>query len=147
MNVAAGQLLEVKTGPSLPIRAVWFIFVGWWLSGLMMIIGWLAGIVVIGLPLTIYLVNRLPTFLTLRPRRNLMIAVTDASGQVRYQRLATEQYSLVVRAIYFILIGWWLSGIVMAVGWFLCATLILFPVGIMIINRVPFIYPLHRGYA
>ena len=64
-----------------------------------------------------------------------------------YQRASTEQYSILVRAIWFLLVGWWLSGIVMGVAWILCVTLILFPLGLMLINRVPFIYSLHRGYA
>lgn len=147
MTVSPAQAFQTKDSPGFAIRAIWFIFVGWWLTGLMMAIAWIAGLTLIGLPLMVYLVNRLPTFLTLRPRRHLMIAVSDASGNVRYQRLATEQYSGVVRAVYLIFVGWWLSGIAMLVAYLLCVTLIPFPVGLMLINRVPFLYTLHRGYA
>ena len=35
----------------------------------------------------------------------------------------------------------------MGIAWVLCITLILFPFGLLLINRVPFIYSLHRGYA
>lgn len=147
MTASGGQVFATKSGPGFPIRALWFVFVGWWLTGIMMVVAWFAGLIVIGLPLTFYLVNRLPTFLTLRPREHLMLAVTDASGGVSYRRLATEQYSGVVRAVYFIFIGWWLSGLVMGVAYLLVVLIVTFPLGIMLINRVPFIYTLHRGYA
>jgi hypothetical protein len=35
----------------------------------------------------------------------------------------------------------------MGVAWFLCATIIGLPLGLMMVNRVPFIFTLHRGYA
>ena len=67
--VAQAAILEVKTGPHILVRIVWYLFVGWWLTGIAMAIAWVAAIVVIGLPLTFWLVNRIPTMLTLRPRR------------------------------------------------------------------------------
>ena len=63
------------------------------------------------------------------------------------ERIATEQTSFLIRVAYFLLIGWWLSGLWMAVAWLLCVTIIGFPLGIMMVNRVPFVMTLHRGYA
>ena len=133
--------------PNLAIRALWYLLVGWWLTGTLMIVAWLAGLIIVGLPLTFYLVNRLPTFLTLRPRSHFMVAMTDASGATTYRRLATDQYSGVVRAIYFILVGWWLSALWMIGAYLLFLTVIGIPIGLMLVNRVPFVYSLHRGYA
>ena len=42
------------------LRAVWFIFVGWWASAIWMTLAWLASITVIGLPLALLMYNRTP---------------------------------------------------------------------------------------
>jgi uncharacterized membrane protein YccF (DUF307 family) len=73
--------------------------------------------------------------------------VTGADGSTRYERVETEQSPLLIRLAYFVLIGWWLSALWMGVAWFLCATIIGLPLGLMMVNRVPFIFTLHRGYA
>ncbi len=47
---------EHKSGPSLlvrfiwPIRGLWFLLIGWWASGLWMMIAWLISLTLIGLP-------------------------------------------------------------------------------------------------
>jgi uncharacterized membrane protein YccF (DUF307 family) len=145
--MTAGAIVEVKSGPSFLVRALWYLLVGWWLTGIVMGLAWFAGAIVIGLPLTFYLANRIPTMLTLRPRRERYQLVTGADGVTRYERMATEQSSLLVRIAYFVLIGWWLSAIWMGVAWLLSITIIGLPLGLMMINRVPFIFTLHRGYA
>jgi hypothetical protein len=45
---------------------------------------------------------------------------------------------LLVRALYFILIGWWFSGIWAAVAWILCITIIGLPLGLYMLNRLRF---------
>ena len=42
-----------------------------------------------------------------------------------------------IRAVWFLLIGWWLSGIVIAVGYVLCALIVTLPLGIYLLHRVP----------
>jgi uncharacterized membrane protein YccF (DUF307 family) len=143
----SSAVVELKTGPSMLVRAVWFVLIGWWLSGLAMGFAWFLGLTVIGLPLTFYIGNRLPTVLTLRPRRERYLLVQGADGVLRYERVATAQTSFLVRLVYFVLVGWWLSGIWMFVAWLLCVSIIGFPIGLMMVNRVPFVMTLHRGYA
>lgn len=146
-TITPGAIFELKSGPHILVRAVWFVFVGSWLSGLTMFVAWLLGLTVVGLPLTFYIVNRLPTVLTLRPRRERYQLVQGADGVHRYERIATEQSGFLIRLAYFLLIGWWLSGIWMFVAWLLCVSLVGFPLGLMMVNRVPFVITLHRGYA
>jgi uncharacterized membrane protein YccF (DUF307 family) len=126
---------------------VWFVFIGSWLSGAAMFLAWALGLTVVGLPLTFYIVNRLPTVLTLRPRRERYLVVQGPDGVNRYERVPTDQTSLLIRIAYFLLVGWWLSGLWMAAAWLLCLSLIGFPLGVMMVNRVPFVITLHRGYA
>jgi len=143
----ASSVVELRTGPHILVRVVWYIFIGWWLTAILMGIAWVAAIFIVTLPLTFYLVNRIPTTLTLRPRRERYAMVTGADGVTRYQRIATEQTSLLVRAVYFLLVGWWLSLLWMVASYLLMLTVVGIPLGLMMVNRLPFIFTLHRGYA
>lgn len=46
--------------PPLPVRAVYFVAVGWWLSFLWANLAALAAVTVVGLPVAFWLFNRLP---------------------------------------------------------------------------------------
>jgi uncharacterized membrane protein YccF (DUF307 family) len=147
MTIQAPAILELKTGPPMLIRAVWYVLVGWWLTGLVMGIAWFLAITIVGLPLTFYLVNRVPTILTLRPRREQYTLVTGADGITRHERIATEQSTWAIRLLYFVVIGWWLSLFWMIASYFLMVTIIGIPLGLMMVNRLPYVFSLHRGYA
>ena len=45
--------------------------------------------------------------------------------------------SLLVRALWFVAIGWWLTPIVLNLAWLLNATIVLLPFGIKLINLAP----------
>lgn len=141
------QVRETSNGPNLLVRAVWYLLVGWWLTAFAMALAWTAAILIVGLPLTFWLVNRIPTFLTLRPRRQRYTATTDASGVTRYDKLSTEQSGPLVRAAWFIFVGWWASLAWMVGAYFFMLTIIGIPLGLMMVNRLPFVFSLHRGYA
>jgi uncharacterized membrane protein YccF (DUF307 family) len=145
--VVAPAIVELKTGPSILVRAVWYVLVGWWLTGFVMALAWLLAVTIIGLPLTLYLVNRIPTVLTLRPRSQQFELVTGADGVTRYERIATEQSGLLIRLLWFVLVGWWASLAWMVASYLLMLTIICIPLGLMMINRLPFVFSLHRGYA
>lgn len=140
-------LLEVKTGPHILVRVLWYFLVGWWLTAIAMAVAWLAAVVIVGSPLSFWLVNRIPTFLTLRPRREQYLLVMGADGVTRMQRVATEQSSVLVRIVYFILVGWWLSALWMGISYVLMLTILGIPLGMMMVNRIPVVFSLHRGYA
>ncbi len=126
------------------MRALWFVFVGWWLTGIVSTIAWLAMLTILGLPLGIWLINRIPTVLTLRPRTSYVYAWTDAQGYGRTTRVAIDQPPWLVRGLWFLLVGWWASGIVMTIGYLLVLLIITLPLGLMVFNRVPFVASLYR---
>jgi uncharacterized membrane protein YccF (DUF307 family) len=145
--LVAPAIVELKTGPSMLVRAVWYVLIGWWLTGFVMALAWVLAITIIGLPITFYLVNRIPSVLTLRPRAQQFELVTDADGVTRYKRIATEQSSLLLRLLWFVFIGWWASLAWMIASYLLMLTIIGIPLGLMMVNRLPFVFSLHRGYA
>ncbi len=48
------------------VRAIYFIFVGIWFSGVWLGVAWLASVSLIGLPLAIWMYNRVPAVTTLK---------------------------------------------------------------------------------
>ena len=50
-----------------------------------------------------------------------------------------RQVPLLVRLLYFILIGVWIGGVAAHVGWFLCVTVVGLPFGIWVLHRVPLV--------
>ena len=41
---------RTKSGPGLLVRALWYIFVGWWLAGIASALAWICLITIIGIP-------------------------------------------------------------------------------------------------
>ena len=142
--VSPPTVVEIKSGPNILIRAIWFIFVGWWLTAIVSALAWAALVTIIGLPLGIWLINRIPTVITLRPRTRLRYQYTDQLGRIVTHDMHEEQPHWVVRGLWFVFVGWWLSAIAMGIGWVLIVLIITLPIGLMIYNRVPFIASLYR---
>jgi uncharacterized membrane protein YccF (DUF307 family) len=135
---------EYKSGPGLLIRFIWWLLVGWWLSGLVIAVAWIALITILGIPVGIWLINRLPTVLTLRPRTREWALGQDESGQDVTMDRGLGQVPWPIRGIWFIFIGWWLSALWMFVAWLIQLTIIGLPVALLMFNRTPFVASLYR---
>jgi uncharacterized membrane protein YccF (DUF307 family) len=135
---------EYKSGPGLLVRFVWWLFVGWWASGIVVALAWLALITIVGIPLGIYLINRLPTVLTLRPRSREWTLGEDELGREVVSDRGRPQVAWPLRGVWFILVGWWASAIWMSLAWLVQLTVIGIPVALLMFNRTPFIASLYR---
>ncbi|MFC7018450.1 MULTISPECIES: YccF domain-containing protein [Haloarcula] len=118
--------------PSLLVRAVWFVFVGWWATGLWLSVAWLLNVTIVGIPLGIKMINRVPFVLTLKRRDPLVVK----SGR-------GAQHSLPVRAVWFLLVGWWASGVWLGVAYGLSLTVVGLPLAIWMYNKLPYIVSLY----
>jgi len=117
---------------SLVVRIAWFLLVGWWLTLLAIEIAWVLNVTIVLLPLGVKIINRVPYLLTLKRRDTGM----QADG--------VAQTSLLVRAVYFVLVGWWASFIWANVAWVLCVSVIGIPIGIWMFNKLPYVTSLYR---
>ncbi len=131
-------------GPNLLIRIVWFIFVGWWLTGIVNAIAWFLNVTIIGLPLGLYLINRIPAVATLKSSKKEILVTVDGSGMQNVAVARPEQMPWWQRAIYFILVGWWFSGVWMLLAWLSTITIILIPLGFWMYGAVGKITTLKR---
>lgn len=130
---------EEQTFPFL-IRVVWFFLLGWHVTLYWILIAWFLNVTIIGLPLGLWMLNRVPLVLTLRMSQAYVVAggLGNAGGLgTAVYRSDLPQTNLLVRAIYFVLIGWWFSLAWSILAWLLCLTIILLPVGVWMFNRLP----------
>ena len=137
-------VVEQQRGPNLVVRFIWWLFIGWWASGIVVAIAWLALITIVGIPLGIYLINRLPTVLTLRPRSRTWSLGQDDEGRTVVTEAGRPQVGWLVRGIWFVLVGWWASAIWMGLAWLIQLTVIGIPIALLMFNRTPFIASLYR---
>jgi uncharacterized membrane protein YccF (DUF307 family) len=132
-----------RQGPGCLVQAIWFVFVGWWLGGFAITLAWILNVTIIGLPLGMAILNSLPKLLALQePQRNL-VAVTRA-GVTVVNQADRPQYNFVIRTLYFLVIGWWWSGVWLAIAFALAATVILLPIALEMFRLTPAMTTLRR---
>jgi uncharacterized membrane protein YccF (DUF307 family) len=136
-NSTRDQFVDVDP-PNLILRVIWFVLVGWWLAGILSVAAWALNATIIGLPLGLWVINRLPLAATLRPVSS-RYRVGDGA-----LRPAVTQYPFVLRAIYFLLVGWWLSGLWMVVAYALLLTIVGMPAAFWMYGRIGAVTTLYR---
>ncbi len=133
--------VNLKQSPNIIIRIVWFVAIGWWLSGAWTVIAWVLCVSIIGLPIGIIMLNALPQVTTLRSRD--VVTIVDARGGVTVAN--SQQYPMLVRALYFVLVGWWLSALWLSLAWLFGSTVVLLPISFWMINRAAAVLLLTRN--
>ncbi|MCA9920971.1 MAG: YccF domain-containing protein [Anaerolineales bacterium] len=116
------------------IRAIWFFVLGWELTGVWILIAWALNASILGLPLGLWMIDRVPQVLTLKARSGSYLVDVENG---RSQFIPGKQVPFLVRALYFVVIGWWFSLLWAAIAWLLCATIIGLPLGVMMLNGLP----------
>lgn len=129
-----------RSGPGLLLRIVYFIVFGLWFSSVWAAIAWVLCITVIGLPFGLWMLNRLPQVTTLKAQQSDL--VITRTGEHYSQ--TTRQRPFLVRALWFVVVGWWLSALWITLAWALCATVIGLLPGFWMLNRVPAVITLAR---
>ncbi len=133
-------------GPNLLIRALWFLFIGLWVGAFCTSLAWLLNVTIIGLPLGLYIINRLPQIMTLKPTPSNLQVVAQ-NGVVVISQGGPTQQPFLLRAVYFLLIGWWLSGLWLAFAWALIGVTfgLGLPLAFVMFNAVPAVTTLRRS--
>jgi len=116
------------------LRILYFLLIGWWLSLILGFFAYLCCLTIVGIPIGTYIFNRYPKILTLKPTKNYIVEGKDV------------EINFFLRAIYFFLVGWWLGLLALKVGWILCITIIGMPLGVFILNRIPFLMTLKLNF-
>jgi hypothetical protein len=85
----------------------------------------LLNLTLIGLPLGMWMLNQMPQVMTLRQQRHGLQTPATRS-----------RVPFVARAIYFVLVGWWLSLLWVELAWLASALLLGLPLGFLMFERV-----------
>ena len=129
-------IVQRSSGPGCLVQSLWFIFVGWWLGALLISLAWLLNVTIIGLPLGMAILNSIPKILALQSSEKQIRAVSK-QGTTIILESELPQYNFWLRTAYFVLIGWWWSGIWLGIAYALCATIILLPIGLEMFRLTP----------
>ncbi|MEM7245661.1 MAG: YccF domain-containing protein [Acidobacteriota bacterium] len=125
--------------PGLILRALYFLVIGLWLSGPWVVVAWIACVTVIGLPLGIWMLHRLPLVTTLKPVERQLVF---ADGGWHESHL--PQLPFLLRALWFVLVGWWLSALWLKLAWAATVVIIGLPLAFWMFDRTPAILTLER---
>lgn len=121
---------------SLLTRILWFLLVGWWATPVAINVAWLLNATIVLLPIGIKVINLVPTVLSLAAPRSL----ADPQS-------ARGQHSLPVRAVYFVLVGWWASFLWANAAALLAVTVVGLPIAFWMFNRLPYVTSLYRFHG
>jgi len=125
--------------PNIILRFLWFILIGWWVGYLVITVAFFLEAIIIGIPLALFLFDRIPAIMTLKARRRTLEVYEDAQGRLQRRERGPKQYNILLRILYFLLIGWWLSALWITASFAVAATIIGAPVAFWMVDRVPFI--------
>jgi uncharacterized membrane protein YccF (DUF307 family) len=137
--------VDTRRSPNLLIRLLWFLFIGWWASFIVITLAALVNLTVIGIPLGFWLVNRVPQTATLKLDRARHTASAGADGSTVVTVSNVPQRPFWQRALWYLLVGWWLTFIALYLAWALCLTIIGMPLAFPIFSATGKLLTLKRG--
>lgn len=137
------QFNTAKSGAPFIVRAVWWLFIGWWLSFIVAVVGWFFMSTLILMPLGVWFINRLPQAQTLRSRTRAF-KTEFKDGSIIFTEGTIPQHPWYYRVIYTLLVGWWAGALWITTGWVIGLTIILLPLSIWMLDRAPAVTSLQR---
>lgn len=135
-NRENSPVVAVKQGPGCLIQILWFVFIGWWLGSFAVGAAYVMFLLIVTIPVGIAILNNIPMIMALRQPDRLVTA---------YGEVSVPQHNFLLRALWFVFVGWWLAGIALTIGYALCMTIIGLPFGFVIFDMVPAMLTLRRS--
>jgi uncharacterized membrane protein YccF (DUF307 family) len=103
---------------------------------------------IVTLPVGLLILNRLPQIMTLQPPTQRMVtnvSVTGSTVNVHMGVVGVQQRPFLVRAIYYIFVGWWVGYLWATIAYCFCLTFLGLPLGVLMINQLPAVLTLRRN--
>ena len=128
------------------VQVLWFLFIGWWAGQIWIALAWLAMLTILGIPLGVMMLNKIPQVIALRGQEETLAVTVTQVGDTTIVTTGGEkpQRNILLRALYFVFVGWWLSALWMEVAYLLCVTIIGMPLGFWMFDKVPALVSLRR---
>ena len=135
VNVSGPPPIIVRRQPGCLIQFLYFFFIGWWLGALAISLAYFLFVTVIGIPLGIMIINKVPYLMALR----------ETDQVISYAGTVVEQHNFVLRALWFLLVGIWLTALWLSLAYFLACTIIAMPIGFWMFDKAPALLTLRRS--
>ena len=132
-------VVKENRNPNIILRFFWFILIGWWVGYIVAGFAFIFEATIIGLPLALYLFDRLPAMMTLRARSSKLEVYEDSKGRLKSKELHPQQHNLLLRIVYFLFIGSWLSFVWITVALVLTVTIVGTPLAFWMVDRIPYV--------
>ena len=126
------------------VRVLWFFLVGWHVTLYWIVAAWILNLTILGMPLGLWMLNRVPLVLTLRMPRSYDVTEIQADRVVVRRYQSAPQRNFLIRFLYFVVVGCWFSLLWSVAAWLLCVSIIGLPFGVMMFNRLPEVTTLMR---
>lgn len=145
VNVGGPQIIyQDSTGPGLLVRGLWFVFVGWYAGFVWITMAAILNSTIVGLPLGIMMFNALPKVMTLKSRSAQLGITANADGTYSLTRKHVDQRPFWMRALYFLLVGWWFSIVWAYAAYAIGLLVVTLPVSFLMFDRMPAVTTLSR---
>lgn len=139
------NISDIRGGPGIFVRILWFLFVGWWLSFAWITLSTAVNLTIIGIPLGLWMANRVPQVATLKFDSTRYTAEHDGNGNTKLTISNVPQRPFWQRALWYLLVGWWFTTVWLYLAWLLCVTIILIPVAFPMFSATGKLLTLRRG--
>lgn len=127
---------------NLILRIVYFYLIGLWLGAVWLKIAWLLCCSILGLPIGIWMVHKAPLLMTLKESGEWREVKVGSKTAYIFDEMPSPNF--LVRAVYFLLIGWWFSWVWGVLALLISLTFLGLPISFWMINRLPWVTTLSR---
>lgn len=134
-NPAGVPVVVASDRPGCLLQLLWFFFVGWWLGLAAIGFAYVMFLFIVTIPLGIVVLNHVPELIALRPAVRPMTP---------YGTVQVPQVNFLVRTLWFLLVGFWLTALVLGIGYVLCLTIVGIPFGFLLFDAAPALLTLRR---
>jgi len=144
VNVGGPNILITTRRQQVPfiLRAVWFCLIGFWLSAVFILVGYLCCATLVLAPVGFWFLNRVPQAQTLR-LRNTEFHATQKDGVTHLTEGHLQQVPWYYRALYFPF-GLVLGLVWLTLAWLVSLPILTLPLSIWMIDRAPTVISLQR---
>ncbi|MCC6146056.1 MAG: YccF domain-containing protein [Anaerolineaceae bacterium] len=139
-------IAKVKTNqnPGCLLQILWFAFIGIWLGQAWMVAAWICMLTIVGIPAGVWMLNRVPKVMALREPETVVRIVTRPDGKIQKVQMQPSQINILLRSVYFLLVGWWLSALWLEAAYAISLTVVGLPVGFWMFDLTPALLTLKR---
>ena len=93
-------VIDKRDNPGCLIQVLWFALVGWWLGQIWIAVAWFLMVTIVGIPLGVMMLNKLPQVIALRGEAHRVAVSTRGDGTLTQREISVPETDMLVRALH-----------------------------------------------